>query len=151
MLPSFSDFGCFPTAHFLTFPKPNRKQFPKETAIYSMCGQRCDLCVHYVDLNEELRNTMIPHLDNMWGIAEWSMRCGGCETPSCYCKDDDLCYAKKCMKSKEKKICRECENYPCIKATTADYRSMIHTDKYLSDDITWGILPYVPNQYEGSH
>ena len=21
MLPSFSDFGCFPTAHFLTFPK----------------------------------------------------------------------------------------------------------------------------------
>ena len=58
--------------------KPNRKQFPKETAIYSMCGQRCDLCVHYVDLNEELRNTMIPHLDNMWGIAEWSMRCGGC-------------------------------------------------------------------------
>ena len=131
--------------------KPNRKQFPKETAIYSMCGQRCDLCVHYVDLNEELRNTMIPHLVNMWGIAEWSMRCGGCETPSCYCKDDDLCYAKKCMKSKEKKICRECENYPCIKATTADYRSMIHTDKYLSDDITWGILPYVPNQYEGSH
>ena len=55
------------------------------------------------------------------------------------------------MKSKEKKICRECENYPCIKATAADYRSMIHTNMYLSDDITWGILPYVPNQYEDNH
>ena len=25
MLPSFSDFGCFPTAHFLTFPERQKR------------------------------------------------------------------------------------------------------------------------------
>ncbi len=128
--------------------KPNRKPFPKQNAIYSMCGQRCDLCVHYADMNEEQRAAIIPHLVNMWGIEDWSMRCGGCDTPSCYCHDDDLCNAKACVKSKECMSCNECEQYPCIKATTADHRSMIHTETYLADDITWGILPYVPNQYE---
>lgn len=27
--------------------KPNRKPFPTQTAVYGMCGQRCDLCIHY--------------------------------------------------------------------------------------------------------
>jgi len=27
--------------------KPNRKPFPKEQAVLSKCGMRCDLCVHY--------------------------------------------------------------------------------------------------------
>ncbi len=27
--------------------KPNRKPFPRDSAVYSKCGQRCDLCVHY--------------------------------------------------------------------------------------------------------
>lgn len=128
--------------------KPNRKPFSKQAAVYSMCGQRCDLCVHYSGMTEEQRTAIIPHLNNMWGIQDWNMRCGGCNTPDCYCKDDDLCNAKECTKSKENKICKECEIYPCIKATVADHRSMIHTQKYLRDDITWGILPYVPNQYE---
>lgn len=26
--------------------KPNRKPFHKDNAVYSQCGQRCDLCVH---------------------------------------------------------------------------------------------------------
>jgi len=30
----------------------------------------------------------------------------------------------------------------------ADYRSMIHTEVHYADEITWGILPYVPMQYE---
>ena len=28
------------------------------------------------------------------------------------------------------------------------YRSMIHTEVHYADEITWGILPYVPWQYE---
>ncbi len=44
--------------------------------------------------------------------------------------------------------CRECSEFPCIKATYADFRSMIHTEVHYADEITWGILPYVPWQYE---
>lgn len=28
-----------------------------------------------------------------------------------------------------------------MKATSADYRSMIHTEVHYADEITWGILP----------
>lgn len=38
MLPSFSDFGCFPTAHFLTFPYKIRITIPAgstEAFVYS--------------------------------------------------------------------------------------------------------------------
>ena len=44
--------------------------------------------------------------------------------------------------------CKECSEFPCIKATSADYRSMIHTEVHYADEITWGILPYVPMQYD---
>ena len=33
-------------------------------------------------------------------------------------------------------------------ATAADFRSMVHTEVHLADEITWAILPYVPLQYE---
>ena len=33
-------------------------------------------------------------------------------------------------------------------ATSADYRSVIHTEVHYAEEITWGILPYVPYQYE---
>ena len=65
-----------------------------------------------------------------------------------YFKEDDLCNAKACASKKEVAECRECEEFPCIKATSADYRSMIHTEVHYADEITWGILPYVPMQYE---
>ena len=39
-------------------------------------------------------------------------------------------------------------NKSVFKATSADYRSMIHTEIHDADEITWGILPYVPMQYE---
>lgn len=45
--------------------KPNRKPFSKENALYSKCGQRCDLCVHYIHLDEELRSIVIPQLIKM--------------------------------------------------------------------------------------
>lgn len=43
--------------------KPDRKPFPKENALYSKCGQRCDLCVHYVGTTDEQREIMIPYLE----------------------------------------------------------------------------------------
>lgn len=127
--------------------KPNRKPFPKENAVYSKCGQRCDLCVHYVGTTDEQRAVMIPCLIKMWGIDDWSMRCNGCYSENCYCKDDP-CNAKKCAVEKSISECKDCGEFPCIKATSADCRSMIHTEVHYADEITWGILPYVPWQYE---
>ena len=127
--------------------KPNRKPFPKDSAVYSKCGQRCDLCVHYIGTTEEQRAVMIPNLNKMWGSTDWSMRCKGCYSEECYCKDDP-CRAKKCHIEKGISECNECGEFPCINATTADHRSMIHTEVHYADEITWGILPYVPMQYE---
>ena len=127
--------------------KPNRKPFPKENALYSQCGQRCDLCVHYINTDETLRTTMEPHLTKMWGITDWSMRCGGCDSNDCYCKEEP-CNAKNCAPKRGLTECIKCKEFPCIKATSADYRSMIHTEVHYADEITWGILPYVPLQYE---
>ena len=127
--------------------KPNRKPFSRENAIYSKCGQRCDLCVHYANLDEGLRAIMVPHLIKMWGITDWNMRCGGCYSDNCYCKEDP-CNAKSCASQRGCSECRNCKDFPCIKATSADYRSMIHTEVHYADEITWAILPYVPMQYE---
>lgn len=129
--------------------KPNRKPFPKENALYSQCGQRCDLCVHYVGTTEEQRAVMIPNLNKMWDNDDWSMRCGGCYSEDCYCSNDpEPCNAKSCAPKKGLSECKKCGEFPCIKATSADYRSMIHTEVHYADEITWGILPYVPWQYE---
>lgn len=127
--------------------KPNRKPFPKENALYAKCGQRCDLCVHYVGTRDEERAVMIPNLIKMWGNTDWSMRCEGCCSENCYCKDDP-CSAKACHIEKGISDCMACGDFPCIKATTADSRSMIHNEVHYADEITWGILPYVPWQYE---
>lgn len=131
--------------------KPNRKPFPKEGAVYAQCGQRCDLCVHYTGITEEQRSSMLPNLIKMWGTEDWSMRCPGCYSPDCYCHGHGaLCPAKSCAGRKGLEACRDCSVYPCIDATAADYRSMIHTETHYADEITWGILPYVPWQYETS-
>lgn len=127
--------------------KPNRKPFSKGKATYSKCGQRCDLCVHYTGTNEEQRAIMIENLSKMWDVTDWSMRCAGCYSEECYCKDDP-CNAKGCASERGISECKECSEFPCIKATSADYRSMIHTEVHYVDEITWGILPYVPWQYE---
>lgn len=127
--------------------KPNRKPFPKEGAVYSQCGQRCDLCIHYTGVTEELRAVMEPQLIKMWDITDWSMRCEGCYSKECYTKDGS-CNAKSCAPQRGLVECKECSEFPCIKATSADYRSMIHTEVHYVDEVTWGILPYVPWQYE---
>lgn len=125
--------------------KPNRKPFSKENALYSKCGQRCDLCVHYEGTSQEQKQLMISNLNKMWENTDWSMSCQGCHSENCGCKD---CNAKQCLSNKNLSNCKDCPEYPCIKATSADYRSMIHTEVHYKDEITWGILPYVPLQYE---
>lgn len=45
--------------------KPNRKPFSKENALYSKCGQRCDLCVHYEGTSQEQRQIMEQNLNKM--------------------------------------------------------------------------------------
>lgn len=125
--------------------KPNRKPFSKENALYSKCGQRCDLCVHYEGTSQEQKQLMISNLNKMWENTDWSMSCQGCHSENCGCKD---CNAKQCLSKKNLSNCKDCPEYPCIKATSADYRSMIHTEVHYKDEITWGILPYVPLQYE---
>ncbi len=47
-----------------------------ENKVFSKCGQRCDLCVHYVGTTDEQRAVMIPKLNKMWDNTDWSMRCG---------------------------------------------------------------------------
>ena len=127
--------------------KPNRKPFPKDGAVYAECGQRCDLCIHYINLNEDLRREIEPILTRVWGADDWSMRCGGCSSDACYCHNDH-CHAKRCAAEKGFSVCRNCQDYPCIDATFGDSTSMIHTNVYTAEDITWAILPYTPMQYE---
>ena len=86
-------------------------------------------------------------LNRMWENSDWSMRCGGCYSENCYCRDEP-CNAKGCASRKGLSECKKCVDFPCIQATSADYRSMIHTEVHYADEITWGILPYVPMQYE---
>lgn len=122
--------------------KPNRKPLPKEGTVIGKCGHRCDLCVHNVKISEEFRESLIPHLDAVYGEnSDWSMRCEGCETCS-----DEVCETLKCLKQQKKEKCADCEKYPC-KDATVGYKKLEHR-KLAADDVTWAILPYVPGQYE---
>ena len=127
--------------------KPNRKPFPTEGAYYSKCGHRCDMCVHFTGMSDELRNEIIPHLTKVWDVHEWDMRCDGCHSPDCYCKDDP-CHAKKCAPGKGLSECKDCPNYPCPEATVGDCAQKIHTASYTAEEITWAILPYTPFPYD---
>ena len=127
--------------------KPNRKPFPMKGAIYAQCGQRCDLCIHYTGTTKEQRAMMEPLLNHMWGDQDWSMRCGGCESDTCYCKDDP-CPSKICAHQKGLAQCKDCKDHPCLNATVGDPRSMLQAEAHSADEITWALLPYVPWQYE---
>lgn len=127
---------------------PNRKPFSKEGAVFGKCGHRCDLCVHYTGINEEFRDSLIPHLNAVYGNSDWSMRCTGCDTSGCYCcgEGNELCDPLKCLSQSKLSTCFGCENYPCEQATVG-YRQVEHKSMS-ADDVTWAILPYVPHQYE---
>lgn len=128
---------------------PNRKPLSKENAVFGKCGHRCDLCVHYTGITEEFRDSLIPHLDVVYGEgSDWSMRCTGCDTAGCHChgEGNELCEPLKCLHKAQLNNCFDCKDYPCEQATVG-YRQLEH--KNISpDDVTWAILPYVPWQYE---
>lgn len=128
--------------------KPNRKPFSKENAVYGKCGHRCDLCVHYSGITEEFRQMLIPHLNAVYGVSDWSMRCTGCDTPGCHCRRDGnkLCEPLKCLNEKRLNTCFGCADYPCRQATVG-YSQLEHKN-ISADDVTRAILPYVPYQYE---
>ncbi len=123
--------------------KPNRKSFPKETAIYSKCGMRCDLCIHYSGdtISEVFRKELTVRLSRVYQNDDWSMRCPGCyEKP-----EDDLCEQLKCANTKGVDKCLDCEEYHCSISPVG--RSRIEAESILADDVTWAILPYVHDQY----
>lgn len=129
--------------------KPNRKPLSKDTLLYGKCGHRCDLCVHYTGIAEAFRDSLIPHLNAVYGEnSDWDMRCTGCTTPGCHCCGEGtrLCEPLQCVQKKRIENCMNCEKYPCEKATVG-YRQMEHKNIF-ADDVTWAILPYVPRQYE---
>lgn len=123
--------------------KPNRKPLSKENAIYGKCGHRCDMCIHYKKLDEQLRKEFEPRLTHVYGISDWSMRCGGCGAPDCYC-EDGTCEALTCAYEKELSKCLDCGEYPCAKATVG-YQE-IEARSISADDVTLAILPYMPYQ-----
>lgn len=115
--------------------KPNRKPFPKDKAIYGHCGHRCDLCIHFAgetwvspEIIEEAKER-IKTLHGLKGDAAVST-CNGCSHGSTNGLHD----------------CEKHNSHTCSKQT-AGIRPEIHTRIIMADDVTWGILPYVPNQY----
>ena len=133
---------------------PNRKPFPKENAVYSSCGQRCDLCIHYSDasFNDEFRTELKQRLIRVYANGEgdggfWGddMKfCDGCCSGGLD-KDFD-CEPLKCAKSQGINNCNDCHKNPCEKST-AGWRPKIELKHILADDVTWAILPYVYRQY----
>lgn len=136
--------------------KPNRKPFPKEQAINSDCGHRCDLCVHYngetiseefrLELKERLKRVYEPDISGdslYWG--ENMRLCDGCAKGGF---DGELnpCMPKKCAIEKGVTQCMDCVEFKNCKPQ-AGYRKGIEARSILADDVTWAILPYVEGQY----
>ncbi len=130
---------------------PNRKPFSKENAVYSDCGMRCDLCVHYTGgtITEEFRQELKERLTNLYKADFWGedmMLCPGCKINKFEDFGGDPCDQNKCSCQKGITACVNCKEYPCEKAT-AGYTGLEHRN-ISADDVTWAILPYVPYQYE---
>jgi len=125
--------------------KPNRKPFPKESAVYGSCGHRCDLCIHYTSgtISEAFRKELEERLTRVYDNTDWSMRCSGCGTSGCHAQS---CEKQQCAKENGAEACVSCGKYPCADAT-AGYADL-GAKSLLGEDVTWAILPYVPNQYE---
>lgn len=121
--------------------KPNRKPLSKEGAVYGKCGHRCDLCIHYKKLDDSGREEYEARLTHVYGVTDWTMRCGGCGEPDCYCADG-TCDALACAYKKKLARCIDCREYPCAKATVG-YQE-IEARSISAEDVTRAILPYMP-------
>ena len=126
---------------------PNRKPFPKEQAIYSDCGHRCDLCVHYSGetISDEFRKELQERIKRVYEAPDAEFPpCDGCRNGGIGGKYD--CTQNKCAKEKGFNKCIDCKEYPCDKST-AGRPPKIEIKSNLADDVTWAILPYVESQY----
>ncbi len=137
--------------------KPNRKPFPKDQAVYSSCGHRCDMCVHYTGgtVSEELRSELKKRLIRVYagGVSEGSYwgddmeLCDGCHTGGL--DKSFSCDSLKCARENGVEMCQKCHKNPCEKShhLYQGLRPEIHTNTITADDVTWVILPYVYMQY----
>lgn len=137
--------------------KPNRNHFPKEQAVYSSCGHRCDLCVHYTGgtITEKFRAELKERLIRVYagGVADgtyWGDNmefCDGCHTGGL--DKSFSCDSLKCAAENGVDRCQNCHKNPCDKAhhLYQGLKPEIHTNTIMADDITWTILPYVYEQF----
>ena len=135
----------------MTKKEPNKKPFPKEGAIYSNCGHRCDLCIHYNvgEIDESFCMMLIERVNRVYSPEKTAAEsratlpmCNGCGNVGF----GEGCQQRNCAVKKGIKRCVDCPEYDCGKAT-AGIPPSIHTGIYLADDVTWAILPYVAMQY----
>lgn len=137
--------------------RPNRKPFSKEQAVYSSCGHRCDMCVHYDGgtISEALRADLKERLIRVYagGVSDggyWGddmKLCDGCHTGGL---DKSFnCDSLKCAAENSADRCQGCHKYPCDKAGQLyqGLKPQIHTNTITADDVTLIILPYVYGQY----
>ena len=141
---SVSDFEMLEAVKRIMLMKkdPNRIPFPKDTAVYSNCGMRCDLCVHYTGgtISGEFLPELKRRIGDIFGHEDYGddmMRCPGCVN-----KDSDGCGKLKHAKSKGLENCLACENYPCSDCgvLNIDLQAARSTP---AKTLTWAILPYV--------
>ena len=128
--------------------KPNRKPFPKEQAVYSRCGMRCDLCIHYTGgtVSEEFRAELKERFTRVYGgvyCEEGSTEMMLC--PGGTVKDCGDCKELTCAKQKGFTACTDCADFPC--GVCGIVRSEIAARSMAADDVTGAILPYVDGQY----
>ena len=137
--------------------EPNRKPYPKEHAVYSSCGHRCDMCVHYTGgaMGDELRAELKSRLIRVYagGVGDggyWGddmQFCDGCDTGGI---DKSFgCESHKCAAAHGADKCQSCKENPCEKARNlyAGLKPEIHRTTIYADDVTKIILPYVYGQY----
>lgn len=127
--------------------EPDRRPFPKERAVVSECGHRCDLCVHYTGgtIDENFRAELKARLTRVYRGDDWGegmALCPGCANGGI----SGSCRQKECAAEKGAPMCRACGEYPCGESV-AGYRRGIEPRSIAAEDVTWAILPYVDKQY----
>lgn len=134
--------------------EPNRRPFPKEQAVLSRCGMRCDLCVHYAGgtISKGFKKELQERIARVYGgesSGDWDS-CPGCgilETGKPHpCMGGDSCWQLKCAAQKGVDKCADCMDFQNCRPQVG-YRNGIEPRNILAEDVTWAILPYVEEQY----
>lgn len=122
--------------------KPNRKPFPTQNAVYSKCGIRCDLCVHYTGetISDQFREELKHRVGSVFGYEDYGKNMMLC--PGCFHKDSDGCNQLICARNKKLQHCLACEDYPCDQCGLLQVE--LQADRSTSaETIRWAILPYI--------